>query len=340
MKKPMTGEDSIDCEAADWVVKWDDREREPTSKEQARWFRWLQRSPRHVQSYFDTADVFERLSSMDPGNRIDVDEWLTDRRTPVVSIASAATATTLEKWPRPHSRWHWAAAAASLAAIAVSVSLWSFLKPNTFRTTVGQQSINRLEDGSVVNLNTQSKVRVVFSDTRRVVELEGEALFTVTHDPARPFIVRTHDATIRVLGTQFNVYQQDGETRVSVVEGEVQVRPASAEIDERMGIALSAGEAAHVSLGEVSKDPAPDIESQVAWRHQQLVFEDATLAEVAREFNRYNTIRFRVEPAIGNSKRLSGTFDARHPQSLLLYLQRDAAVSVQTVGDELVVRGR
>lgn len=352
MKQRITEQDRIDREAADWVVKWADRERDPAPREQSRWFSWLQRSSRNVQSYFDVAELHDRLGRMDPGSKIDVDDWLAGRRAPVVTIASVESTSKREK-PHPQvSRGIWWAAA-TLAAGLGGVVLWTSFVSGAYRTSVGQQSVNRLDDGSVVNLNTQSRVKVAFSGKTRFVELKGEALFTVAHDPARPFLVRTHDATILAVGTQFNVYEQAGETRVAVVEGVVRVTPSlqasrapparqvnvvSPAISE--GVALSAGETARVSHGQVAKDRKPNIEAQVSWQRQKLVFEDAPLAEVAAEFNRYNTRRFRVEGPVGQTKRLSGTFDALHPQSLLLYLQKDDSVTVQLSGDDFIVRDR
>jgi transmembrane sensor len=336
--KPMSEQDRIDREAADWVVKWEDREH-ASPREQSRWFDWLRRSPRHVQSYFDTAGIHERLGRVDPQGRIDIDEWLAERRVAVVALAATLAASEAPKksgfsFLRPY---RFAAAVAAAAAIA-TVSLWNldFFSSHSYQTAVGQQSVNRLEDGSIVNLNTQSRATVLFSSTERVVELRGEALFAVAHDPARPFLVRTAEATIRAIGTRFNVHEENGATEVAVIEGRVRVDGAAASV----GVDLSAGEVAHVGRGGVAKDRAADIQAQLAWQRQQLVFEDVTLAEVAAQFNRYNTVRFRIEGPIGKSKRLSGTFDAMHPQSLLLYLQGDPSVTVEAAGEDYIVRGR
>ena len=358
MKRAKTDQERIDREAADWVVKWEDREHSPAPKEQSRWFGWLQRSPRHLQSYLDTADLYERLGAMDSSNKIDVDEWLAARRAPVVSIArpvpesamrSSSASTVSRRW--------WLGAAASLVGIVV-VASWStgVFGPPSFRTAVGQQSISRLDDGSIVNLNTRSRVKVRFSDTERVVELEGEAMFTVAKDSARPFLVRTRGATVRAVGTIFNVYERENETRVAVLEGTVRVTSgkrngttaqpgvaiATADGSGSTGaiMALSAGEAALVSAGQVAKVEAPDIEAETAWQQRKLVFEDVPLETVATQFNRYNKRQLRVDGFIGQTKRLSGTFDALHPQSLLLFLQRDETVTVEPSGDDFVVRAR
>jgi transmembrane sensor len=337
MSRRMTEQDRIHRAAAEWVVRWQDREREPAPREQSRWFAWLRRSPLHLQAYFDLSDIHERLGRMDPDGKIDVDEWLAGRQTPVVPITPAVSARPPRQGAsRFRAAWMSGVLAASLVAAVAGVFAWGLLERTSYRTVVGQQSVSRLDDGSIVNLNTQSRVKVTFSEKRRLVDLDGEALFTVAKDPARPFLVRTRTATIRALGTQFNVYEQDGQTRVAVLEGAVQVAPVAQSQTE--AVALAAGESARVSAGHVEKELVRDVEAQIAWQHQKLVFEDARLEEVAAEFNRYNKSQLRIEGALGRTRRLSGTFDALHPQSLLLYLQKDAALSVQPLGDDFIIR--
>jgi transmembrane sensor len=348
MKRQKTEQDRIDREAAGWIVRWEDREHVPTAKEQSRWFSWLQRSPRHLQSYMDAADLYERLGRMDPDNKIDVDEWIAGRAAPVVSIVKphSDSAAVRRRDPIIPRRWQQSAAAALLLGI-IAIGFWSFhaLAPPSYRTVVGQQSVIRLEDGSIVNLNTRSKAKVRFSTTERRIELEGEAMFTVAKDPARPFFVKTRGATIRAVGTVFNVYQLDGETRVAVVEGIVRVSSGRAAVNDESplqieNVALSAGEAARVAQGQVSVVAAPDIDAEVAWQRQRLVFEDATLATVASEFNRYNEEQLWIEGQQARTKRLSGTFDALHPQPLLRYLEMDETLTVERSGNGVIVRAR
>ena len=119
-------------------------------------------------------------------------------------------------------RW---AAAASFAAIAVGALVFWVAGSTRERVShgVGEQKTVRLTDGSVLQLNTRSQARVAYTDGVREIELKGEALFTVAKDMHRPFLVRTHDATVRALGTRFNVYEQGTATRVAVLEGRVRV---------------------------------------------------------------------------------------------------------------------
>jgi transmembrane sensor len=75
-----------------------------------------------------------------------------------------------------------------------------------------------------VDLNVRSSIRVEFSNSERRVELlDGQALFQVAKDKERPFIVRSGDATVRAVGTQFDVDRKSSGTTITVLEGRVAV---------------------------------------------------------------------------------------------------------------------
>lgn len=323
-------QDKIDREAADWVVRMEDGERPTGAKEQSRWFGWLQRSPRHVQSYFDTADLYERLGKMDWDNRIDVDEWLAGGHVAVSSIAPRAVVEA-QRPARPFIGYALAASVVGAMVIA-GAFVWQSFGGERYRTGVGQQSLYRLADGTTMTLNTRSQAKVDFTDTQRLIELQGEALFSVASDVNRPFFVRTSNATVRVIGTKFNVYGLEGETRVAVVEGRVQLSSGP-----QTPQSLSAGESAHVSGTKIAKHAQSNVNSTVAWQQQKLVFEDAPLFEVAAEFNRYHKSQIQIRGSLGTTKRLSGTFDALHPQSLLLYLRKDPELTVIEKSDGAII---
>jgi transmembrane sensor len=124
--------------------------------------------------------------------------------------------------------------AASFILVTLLAGTWFYLQRGTYYTTViGEQRSVRLEDGSTVDLNSLSKVRVRFSEHRRDVELlEGQALFHVAKDAWRPFVVAIGNTQVRAVGTQFDVYRKNSGTVVTVLEGRVAVRsdlqPASA----------------------------------------------------------------------------------------------------------------
>src|SRR3546814_10959773 len=78
---------------------------------------------------------------------------------------------------------------------------------DAFNTAVGERRDVALADGSVLRLNTASRVEVVLSKRARVVRLlRGEALFDVAHDPARPFYVEFAHSRLRAVGSALNVH--------------------------------------------------------------------------------------------------------------------------------------
>jgi transmembrane sensor len=330
----------VASEAVKWFVRWSDRNEPVGSKEQSRWIAWLQRSPKHVAEYFAVDDLHARLTESGALKDFDVDGWLTHRRAPVIQLNAAPLERALVHARTPDKAWrwsrrlHWGAAAAILVVLGISIVWRLSTTGDSYSTSLGEQKTVQLADGSSLQLNTASTARVKFDERSREIELEGEALFTVAHDARRPFLVYTHGATVRAIGTRFNVYEQEHATRVSVLEGRVRLTSSW----RNQSFELGAGEEARVIDGVAHKELKPDVQAATAWRQRTLVFERAKLADVARELNRYNTMRFSVDPAVGDAHRLSGTFDARHPESLLLWLQSRPDMAVTRQGNVYIVR--
>src|SRR6202042_1154910 len=112
--------------------------------------------------------------------------------------------------------------------IGVGLTLFMLETPQEFRTALGEQRSVLLADGSRATLNTASTIEVILQKGRREVRLvQGEALFEVAHDSARPFVVRAGNALLKDVGTQFNVDMRSNGTTVTVVEGQVAVDSAA-----------------------------------------------------------------------------------------------------------------
>jgi transmembrane sensor len=263
-----------------------------------------------------------------------------------------------------------------LAGAALVSVLWLFdpWSARLYVTSVGQQSTVKLDDGSMMYLNTDSRIQVHFTQHRRDLHLvQGEALFVVEHDSSRPFIVDSGDARVRAVGTQFNVRKRAGAiTEVAVMEGVVQLtttaapdKPAAPAAANSSGTSarashtskpnasgsaatelpagstrLAAGQEARVNAGKITARVMPAPAEALAWRQRRLVFRDASLLEVAAEFNRYNQSHVRVETAEAQGKRLTGIFDADRPQALLLWCAQDDSLVVEPEGTNWVIRSR
>lgn len=228
------------------------------------------------------------------------------------------------------------AVAASVVAVALGVGLFSGLdhpKPYSaeFSTRLGEHRQVALPDGSVMDLNSRSVVAVHYENHRRSVELkQGEAMFSVEHDTRRPFVVAAGAGQVTVTGTRFDVRRDDDQTRVAVEAGTVQVQGRS----PGDAVTLTAGLGTHVdSQGLVAASYAVNADALTAWRTGKLVFNNATLGEVAREVSRYREQPLRVStPAVGNL-RLTSVFKANDTDALLKALPHILPVAVRALPD-------
>jgi len=204
-----------------------------------------------------------------------------------------------------------------------------WLDPDHIQTRIGEQRSIALADGSVVQLNTDSEVRIDLNEhDRRVHLIKGEARFTVAHDAARPFLVGTPKATVRALGTVFNVQvARRGTIDVAVLEGHVEVQSI------RRLVLTSGRQAAVTKTGEILPDTGPPMEWAMYWPERKLVFRDSHLAEVIAETNRYNTRVIRIRNPKVADLRVSGTFMATDVPSLCEYLRRYRGVRVNYRAD-------
>jgi transmembrane sensor len=365
---------AISAQAAEWLVVLS----EGSASDHAAFLAWLRKSPRHVEEFLRSTTIWNDLGSIEAQRRTDVNAILAELRTAeamannVVSLDSTRVdAHESRAVPRPRApaasqsrltRW-----LAGLAAtlLIISFGLWRLDGVRTYSTDVGEQRTVRLEDGSILYLNTDSRARVQISAQMRQIDLlEGEVLFAVAHDPSRPFRVRTSGLIVQAVGTKFNVrLLPNDSTRVSVLEGRVKVArdeealsvppsqtpestaelpklsrpPASAAAVTLLGSGEEASVAANKRI--VSRKVA-DIDQTVSWRERRLIFRSERLENVAAELNRYSTRQFHIEGQQARDTRLTATFDVDNPALLAEFLQKYSNLSIEAQGDDFVIRER
>ncbi len=310
---------------------------------QAAFAAWLTQSPLHVREFLALSGLSTKLRDIDPRRSIDVEGLIAAARGNVVPLQEQISRRTL-----PAARARWRRPGRLAAALAVLAALGWYLAGapagnTTYTTATGEQHTVKLSDGSIVSLNTRSRIAVDFDDGHRDIRLlTGEALFFVAPDAARPFRVFTGDAQIQALGTRFNVRRKSDGTVVAVVEGSVNVstttnrnkHPAAARV-------LTAGEAVRIGAdGNIDSQAMADAGEAIAWRQRRLMFRERPLSEVAAEFNRYNTLQVRIEGEDLRRKLMTGAFDADNPRGLIRFLAKDGALSVTEEGDTAVIRVR
>jgi transmembrane sensor len=317
-----------------------------TEEERAAFARWLGESRLHVQEFLEVAEIEYRLHRADPQRQQDIDALLKSV-TNVVRLPHRATPARVT--PPVQNRRAWKVAAA-LAACAVLASALVFIPrggEDEFMTSVGEQRTIELPDMSIVTLNASSDIEVrIERDVREIDLTRGEAIFTVAHDPERPFRVHTRAGIVQAVGTQFNVYDRpDGTTRVSVLEGRVRLIPngrsGAASIEQPVSL-LGAGEEADILPdGRVQKNEKAVVANTVAWRQRRLVFDSAPLEDMVAEFNRYNRApQLQLDDIPPDSFRYYGIFDAADPESFVKLLEREPALTVERRGQQVIVRRR
>ncbi len=223
-------------EASEWIVK--NREGDLHAQEQKRFDAWLRESPQHLRAYLEMSAVWECVASIDPSLNASADELIARARIEenIISLQSGSPQRNEFTTPEISTQsnlnrirvrstknigLYYALAASVLLTLA---GTWLYGQRSTYSTGVGEQRSIVLNDGSTIELNSRSHVRVHFSDAERGVDLiEGQALFRVAKNPVRPFIVSANGTHVRAVGTQFDVYRKTSGTVVTVVEGKVAV---------------------------------------------------------------------------------------------------------------------
>lgn len=200
------------------------------------------------------------------------------------------------------------------------------------RTGVGEVGRQALPDGSQVVLGAGSHIAVrYFRDRREVILLSGDAMFDVVRDPERPFVVDGGPARATVLGTRFAVNRSAGRSRVSVESGRVQVENAQG----TGAVVLEAGQVAEVREGGAVQRIAAAASDGFAWQRGTLVFDDATLQEIAAGISRYRRIPVRADGR--SDQRITAVVQTADIEHFLQSLPTFTSVRVENRAGETVL---
>ena len=306
---------------------------------------WLMRSPTHVEAYLSIAALHGGLAAASAPDRLWLESLVAEAKSNVLPLDGGSDdqrpLATRNIWPARRNWLRLALAASILVTLAagIVIGVRSTGSPDEvvrYATAVGEQRALVLDDGSLLQLNTDTVVTVRFSaDAREIVLLSGEAMFNVRKDPARPFRVQSGPVWVKAIGTRFNVYRQAEETRVTVIQGRVAVGspearnpigaspedsssdPAVSANTNNTTVELSAGEQLAIRRdGTITgQTAAVDTQRTIAWTQRRVVFDNDTLATVASELNRYNRHKLIIDDETLRQRRISGVFTVNDPQS-------------------------
>ncbi|MGV7119786.1 MULTISPECIES: FecR family protein [unclassified Sphingopyxis] len=240
-----------------------------------------------------------------------------------------------------------AAWAAMLLLAVATAGMWYVTRPDAIETGVGERRVALLDDGSHVSLDATTSMTVRMKDEARQIELvEGRAKFDVAKDPLRPFTVAAGDKLIVAVGTSFSVELVDGEVRVILYEGQVEVRDRAdttrSAVPARRRLMMTAGSELVDTVGSAAPPQVsrPDLSQTLSWELGLISFDDEPLAGAVERMNRYSARRIRLaDPTLG-AIRVDGMFRAGDVDAFVEGVTALHPVRQRIVGDEVVLESR
>ncbi len=264
-------------EALGWVI----RTRDPEFDDWDAFTIWLEGDPERAAAYDVLMAADADLADMVPAE-------------PVVMPVAAN-----DPGVRHTLRWIGGGAIAAALVAAVSVGLLSRSDIYSITTRPGETRSIALDDGTRIELNGGTSLRLDRKNARFAALDAGEAAFTVRHDAADPFRVTVGDAVFEDAGTVFNIVHSGDATRIGVSEGKVIYNPQAEAIALPAGRALSDG-----AEGLRVMDVAP--QAVASWRQGQLIYANAPVGDVTQDIARSLGVTLAATPG-ARAMRFTGT---------------------------------
>lgn len=296
----------------DWILRV-----EADPAERAALQLWLTASPEHEAAWQEAVRAWHMAAAVPA-------QFKADWETPITKISHGkfvpgAKILPFSMTPALQYIANWRAAAAGIAALLalfLMVGLWPIVELRLKADMVaanGERRVMRLLDGSVVQLDSDSAIKVSYSAMSREISLlRGQAFFQVQRDAARPFTVHAGKLQVRVVGTAFNINAGEDSYTVAVQSGLVELHHDSLNELLRAGDRLV-----------VDRNGGGGTRSQIApadiavWRDGLLFVENALLSEVVQELRRYTSNLILISDAELARRRVTGLYDIRDPDRAL-----------------------
>jgi len=226
-----------------------------------------------------------------------------------------------------------------------------------YETAVGERSTVTLPDGTRLTLNTDSRVRVSYSSSHRMLTLvQGEIYVKVAKDETRPLSVLANDRIVQAVGTEFNLQiTADQKIELLVTEGRVRVAVHAAPAGGRertapdalpvTSLEVTAGQRLTVDNREpdsgLAKTAKPatseEIEVKLSWQQGNLIFRGEPLEEAMREIGRYTSVEFVILDDDLKQMRVAGLFKAGDVDSLLAVLKENFDIVYEHTEDQKII---
>jgi transmembrane sensor len=261
----MALDEAVREQAAAWAVRTGD----PAFDDWDVFAAWLEEDPEHARAYDSVTvavlDAAEALPRVRPANN---DDEPAGRR----------------------RRWIGGAVVSALAVLG-ALGVWQMRGASyAVETTPGELRVVELEGAGVITLAGGSRLILDRRDPRRASLEQGQALFTIEHDPSTPFRLTVGEDTLVDVGTVFDVEHTAEHMTVAVSEGAVVFNPSQQNVHVAPGQMLTRRRGSAPALAEIPLTQVGE------WSEGRLTFRDASLEEIAADLSRATGIRFIANP--------------------------------------------
>ena len=321
MNVPSSDDEALDIAARDarehateWLIRRHDHDGW-NERDQVELDAWLAKSPSHMVAYLRVEAAWRRVDRLRALRRPSDDK---SRMSPFFKIA---------------------------AALSIVVALGFLIMGNgpvpqrEYVTRIGGHEIVKLDDGSQIELNTNTVLRTRTTVRARTVWLDkGEAYFQVRHDVTRPFVVFAAGHRMTDLGTKFLVRSDAKRIEVALIEGQIRFESSDADVQGHSAL-MTSGDfvVATADSMSVTKVPSQQLVNQLGWRNGLIVFKHTTLADAVNEFNRYNQEKLLIaDPAVAGLT-IYGTFRTSNLSQFIEVAQAVFGLRAEVRGDTTVI---
>lgn len=229
-----------------------------------------------------------------------------------------------------------------------------------FITGGGERKKIILSDGSVVLLNAKSTLTVNedFNESKREVNLVGEAFFDVNHDKSKPFQVHTSDFDINVLGTSFNVkvYPDEATSEAVLIKGVIVMEGKGSKGNSiimkpsqkvtfykkelaRPGIKTTAKPAdshPQITINQYTKVNDSTI-VEMAWTRNQLEILDQSFCDLKSVLERWYNVEIKFADKDIERYRFTATFNGETIEEVLIALQDAEHFKYEIKGRQITI---
>jgi transmembrane sensor len=318
---PSSDDEALDIAARDarehateWLIRRHDHDGW-NERDQVELDAWLAKSPSHMVAYLRVEAAWRRVDRLRALRRPSDDK---SRMSPLFKIA---------------------------AALSIVVALGFLIMGNRpvpqreYVTRIGGHEIVKLDDGSQIELNTNTVLRTRTTVRARTVWLDkGEAYFQVRHDVTRPFVVFAAGHRMTDLGTKFLVRSGAKHVEVALIEGQIRFESVGTDVQGHSAL-MTPGDfvVATTDSMSVTKVPNQQLANQLGWRNGLLVFKHTTLENAVNEFNRYNQEKLLIaDPAVARLT-VYGTFRTSNLREFIEVAQAVFGLRAEVRGNTTVI---